>query len=77
MAVVRALFTGSITPTVTIIENEIWAADDPIVVAYPQHFSTDLDPGARRTTPAPAPVVEEATAEPGTRRRTTARTSTR
>lgn len=69
MAVVRALFTGSITPTVNIYEGEVWDADDPIVKSYPQHFSDDLGPIARRTV-APSPVIEEATAEPGAKRRT-------
>jgi len=68
MAVVRALFSGSITPTVNIVENELWDADDPIVKSHPQFFSADLDTHARRTV-APK-VIEEATAEPGAKRRT-------
>jgi len=59
---VRALFTSHITPTVQIIEGEIWAADDPFVTSHPSFFSSDLDAIARRTQPAP---VEEPRRGPG------------
>ena len=50
---VRALYTSHITPTVQIVEGELWAADDPFVVAHPQCFDTNLEVIARRTGPAP------------------------
>ncbi len=71
MAVVRALFTGSITPTVTIHEGELWDADDPIVKSRPDFFSADLDSVAHRT--VEPSTIEEATAEPGAKRRTSTR----
>lgn len=51
-------------------EDELWAADDPLVKAHPELF-TRTPAKVRRS--APAPVVEEATAEPGAKRRTRAR----
>jgi len=68
MAVVRALFSANITPTLVINAGELWDADDPVVRQHPEWFSDDLDAIARRT--RPAPVMEEATAEPGVRRAT-------
>ena len=47
-------------------EGEVWAADDPFVLARPDLFS-DSPPVIRRTAPAPAPI-EAATKAPGERR---------
>jgi len=49
-----------------LVEGEVWAADDPFVVARPDLF-TDSPPVIRRTAPAPAPV-ETASKAPGERR---------
>lgn len=56
---VRALFTSHITPTVQIIEGEIWAADDPFVLTHPDFFSADLETIARRTGPRPETTPED------------------
>lgn len=49
-------------------ENEPWAADDPVVQAFPSYF-TRTPERVRRS----EPVVEEATAAPGEKRRSRAR----
>jgi hypothetical protein len=58
---------------VRLYENEVWAADDPVVKAHPDAFSSE--PTTVRRTPAGIGVkdvtVEEATAEPGAKRTTT------
>ena len=51
---------------VHIVEGEVWAADDPLVLARPDLF-TDSPPVIRRTAPAPAPI-ETASKAPGERR---------
>lgn len=65
---------------VRLYENEVWAADDPVVKANPTCFSTE--PVKIRRTPGPAtpsvetatePEVEDTTAEPGAKRRTAKR----
>lgn len=68
--------------TVRLYENEVWAADDPVVKANPDAFSDE--PVSIRRTPGPvtptaveeataAAEVEDTTAEPGAKRRTTKR----
>lgn len=50
-------------------EGSHWPADDPLVTAHPDLFSTDPAPGLMFTRqPVPEPVVEQATAAPGERR---------
>ena len=71
MAVVRALFTADISPTISLVVGELWDADDPVVRSHPDWFSDDLDAIARRTRPR----VEDATAEPGVRSARPARKS--
>lgn len=51
---------------INMVEGEVWAADDPFVLARPDLF-TDSPPLIRRTAPAPAPI-EAATKAPGERR---------
>lgn len=51
---------------ITLVEGEVWAADDPLVVLRPDFF-TDSPPKIRRTAPAVAPI-EAATKAPGERR---------
>lgn len=46
--------------------GEVWAADDPFVLAQPHFFGPS--PAVRRTAPAPAPPIEQATRAPGERR---------
>lgn len=51
---------------INMTEGEVWAADDPFVLARPDLF-TDSPPLIRRTAPAPAPI-EAASKAPGERR---------
>lgn len=62
--------------TTGLYEGEAWDADDAVVKAHPDCFSSE--PTKIRRSPGPVrvettPVVEDATAEPGTKRRTTKR----
>lgn len=68
--VVYATTDSWITPTVLTRRGEVWAADDPVVAQHPDAFTDDPDQAGvvRRSGPAPAPVVEQATAAPGERR---------
>lgn len=52
--------------TINLKPGDCWAADDPVVLQHPGLFQDDPIP--RRT--VPAPVVEQATREPGERRGT-------
>lgn len=47
---------------VSLTEGEVWASDDPFVLARPTFF-TNQPPRLRRTRPAPA--IETATKAPG------------
>ena len=67
--------------TVRLYENEVWAADDPVVTANPDQFSA-TPVSIRRSPGQAAPAVEdatfdqpveEATSTPGVKRRTTRR----
>lgn len=49
---------------INLVEGEVWASDDPLVVARPDLFTLN-PPKVRRTGPAP---VESATKAPGERR---------
>lgn len=63
--VYAAQSTTTVAPngiSVRLNRGEVWAADDPLVLARPGLFTPVADP--RRT----VPVVEEATAVPGVRR---------
>ena len=68
---VYARFTAHVSPAITIIAGEVWRADAPLVRAHPDWFSDDF--GAMARTDGALPVIEEATAEPGARRTTSAR----
>lgn len=62
--VVRALFTSHISETIQLHEGELWVADDQVVVAHPEWFSTDLLSYARSTGPtAPSPKAKRTTNE--------------
>lgn len=56
--------------TVYVRRGEPWAADDPVVLGNPAAFAEDAERAGvlRRSGPSQAPVVEQATAEPGERR---------
>jgi len=56
---VIAMMSSNVTETVYLRAGEVWAADDPLVVAHPEWFSADLELVARRTVPrAELPQVE-------------------
>lgn len=64
--VVRALTSSHISPFVMLRGNDesglvdLWAADDPLVIAHPEWFTEELESVARRS----SPKVESATEEP-------------
>ncbi len=66
-SVVYPKFTGWVGESVFVNEGEPWAADDPFVLAHPEHFRSNVGPSLRRTGAA-EPLVEQATAEPGEKR---------
>jgi hypothetical protein len=67
MAITSATIpTGGRRP-VGIRKGEAWDADDPIVVAHPELFTTDART-ARRSTPR-GEVVEQSTRAPGEKSR--------
>jgi hypothetical protein len=68
--VVYAKHDGWLTAAVYTHRGEAWAADDPVVAENPAGFSDDPESIGvlRRSGPAPAPVVEQATAAPGEKR---------
>ena len=74
--VVMATSTCHVGETLMLNEGELWAADDPFVLARPELFTDDLESVTRRSvkpakaaTPVEAPV-EQATAAPGEKRQT-------
>ena len=73
--VVRALFTAHVGQFEQIHENELFLDNHPLVKQHPEWFSADLEPIARGYT-GPVSIMEEATAEPGTRRATRPKTAT-
>lgn len=61
--------------------GEHWPANDPIVAAFPQHFTDDPTPGLRISQPLKLEddekPVEQATAAPGEKRTRRTRTDNR
>lgn len=60
--------------------GEHWPANDPVVVAFPQHFTDDPTPGLRISQPLKTDdekPVEQATAAPGEKRTRRTRTDNR
>jgi len=73
--VVYAVIDGFVEGGVQLRQGEIWAADDALVRAYPQHFTADGSRFARNTRPKDVfgndvggARIEAATAAPGERR---------
>ena len=72
MQLVCAITTASVAPpkggpSIVVREGGYWRAEDPVVVAYPSLFTTDLRYNLNSSEPLDAPV-EQATAAPGEKR---------
>ncbi len=60
MQIVRAITRTWIGEHLMLVENSLWPADDPLVLAHPNCFTSDLEPILQRT--APAKVAKRTTA---------------
>ncbi len=76
MDVVCATQTAHVAPPsgeglpITVIDGSFWRADDPVVVAYPSLFTTDVRYNLHSSEPLDDAPVEQATAAPGEKRTT-------
>jgi hypothetical protein len=66
--VVYATVSTWVSPTVFIHAGEIWVADDPVVKAHPECFTTDPTAYAKGTVERGEQPVEQATRAPGEKR---------
>jgi hypothetical protein len=68
--VIQSAIVGHNGTTFRLAKGEVWAADDPVVLAHPDHFSKTPTVQRRSRPVQEARPVESATAGPGEKRAT-------